>query len=204
MEMIYYRVGKACVVLCGALLAVMQCGCGTVRETLPGRSATEQLLISTAADRAVAGLPSQVFQGKAVFLDTTNLECADKAYVIQRMRAGLRQNGARLVDAKDQAELILEAGSGALSLDKRDSLFGVPSLPLPIPYAGETLRLPEMPLWKIVTYRGKAKFLFSAVDPASGQQAVELPVCFGNSRESYWWVFIVGPIRSSDLPTETN
>jgi hypothetical protein len=192
------------VVLCGSLLGLFLVGCGTVRETLPARSATEQLLLSTAADRAVAELPEQIFQGKAVFLDTTFLECTDKAYVIQCMRAALRRNGARIVDAKDQAELILEAGSGALSLDKRDSLFGLPSLPFPLPFAGETLRLPEMPLWKIVTYRGKAKFLFSAVDPGSGRQVADLPVCHGGSRESYWWVLIIGPIRSSDLPAVTD
>ncbi len=160
----------------------------------------EQLLVSTAADRAVAGLPPTLFQGKAVFLDTTNLDCTDKAYVIQRMRVGLRQQGSRLVDAKDQAELILEAGSGALSLNKREMLLGLPALPLPIPYAGETLRLPELPLWKIITYRGRAKFLFSPVDGKTGQPLADIPPCFGDSRESYWWCLIVGPIKSSDLP----
>lgn len=195
------RIRRGVAVLAGASLGLFLAGCGTVRETLPARSATEQLLISTAADRAVAELPEDIFQGKAVFLDASLLECADKPYVVQRMRTALRQNGARLVDGKDQAELILEAGSGALSIDKRDSLFGLPPLPLPIPFAGETLRLPEVPLWKMITYRGRAKFVFSLVDPATGQQAAELPTSYGNSKETYWWVLVVGPIRSSDLPS---
>ena len=185
-------------VLGGATLILLMAGCGSVRETLPGRSAMEQMLISTAADRAVGELPTQIFQGKAVFLDTTNLDCTDKAYVIQRMRAALRQCGANLTDAKDQADLFLEAGSGTLSLNKRDMMFGIPSLPLP--FAGETLKLPELPLWKLITYDGRAKFLFSLVDAKTGQMAADIPLCYGSARETYWWCLIVGPVKNSDLP----
>lgn len=195
-----HRIRLTSRVLGGAALILLMAGCGSVRETLPGRSAMEQMLISTAADRAVGQLPTQVFQGKAVFLDTTNLDCLDKPYVVQRMRTALRQQGARLTDAKNEADLVLEAGSGTLSLNKRDMMFGIPSLPLP--FAGETLKLPELPLWKLITYRGRAKFLFSLVDAKTGQMTTDIPLCYGNAHETYWWCLVVGPIKNSDLPAD--
>jgi hypothetical protein len=183
-----------------ALAAFLLSGCGSVRETLPARSALEQLLISTAADRAVATLALQPFLGKSVYIDAANLECQDKAYVLQRLRSALRSAGARVVDHSEEAEIVLEAAAGVLSIDRRDMLFGLPALPFPFQVGGQTLRLPEVPLWKLVTYGGRAKLLFSAVDTATGKEAVQLGHCHGKARDTYWWLFVVGPMRSTDLP----
>jgi len=76
-----------------AVLAAALAGCGTVRETLPPRSAMEQLLISTAADRAVEELPTDWLVGKAGHLDISNLDCYDKPYVVQRLREAVLDAG---------------------------------------------------------------------------------------------------------------
>ena len=175
-------------------------GCGTMRETLPARSAMEQLLVSTAADRAIEKMPADGIEGKRVFVDASNLECYDKPYVVQRIRQTVLDNDGRLAENRQDAQVVLEVASGGLSINRRDYLLGLPSIPLPIPFAGETLKLPELPIFKVIFYRGKAKLLFNAIDPTTNSQLYELPVCYGKSLDSFWWILLFGPFERSDLP----
>ncbi len=177
-------------------------GCGTIRETLPDRAAKEQLVISSAADRAVDEMPESPLDGRQIYLDTTNLEGTDTAYVVQTVRDYLLANGAALAESEEQADVVLELASGALSLDRRNYLLGLPALPLPIPMAGETLQLPEIPVLKALFYVGKVKLQMSAMDTETRVQAFEVPMCRGKSLDSYWWVLFFGPIRYSDIPME--
>lgn len=183
--------------------ALLLAGCGTVRETLPARSALEQLVISTAADRAVARVPDWKLSGDKVFLDTTNLDCYDKPYVVQRIRELLLGSRCTLVDTRQEAQIVLQPASGGLSMNKRDYLLGIPSIPIPVPFADGVLETPEVPIFKAVHYLGRAKLLFSALDAETNSQAVEIPVCYGKSRDSYYWVLIFGPIPDGDLPKGT-
>lgn len=185
-----------------AAAALLLTGCGSVRETLPTRSALEQLLVSTAADRAAAELPLEPFADRTVYIDATNLECQDKPYVIQSLRTALRGGGVRIVDSKEKAELVLEAASGAMSINRRDMLFGIPAVPLPLAVGGQIIKLPELPLWKVITYRGRAKLLLSAVDVETGAAVADVGLCYGQARDTYWWLLILGPMRHTDLPME--
>ena len=177
-------------------------GCGTIRETLPDRAAKEQLVISSAADRAVDEMPEGPLGGVKIYVDTTNLEGTDKVYVVQTVRDYVLANDAALAGNAEEADVVLELASGALSLDKRNYLLGLPAIPLPIPMAGETLQLPEIPLMKALFYRGKVKLQVSAIDTQSRAEAFEVPICRGKSLDSYWWVFFFGPFRYSDIPME--
>ena len=190
--------GSVGIVCAAALLS----GCGTVRETLPARSAMEQLVLSTAADRAIEMMPTDQLNGKRVFLDTSNLESYDKPYVVQRIEKAVLDHGGLLAGSREDADIALEVASGGVSMNRRDYLLGIPSIPLPIPFAGEPLALPELPLFKVTFYRGKAKLLFTAVDPATGGQLFEIPMCYGKSLDSYWWVLLFGPFQHTDLPKE--
>jgi hypothetical protein len=181
-------------------LALATVGCGTLRETLTARSALEQLLISTAADRAIDSVSLPPLQDHTVFIETANLECYDKAYVNQRVRQAVLQAGGRLVSGRDKADLILEVACGGLAVDRGDSLLGLPELNLPIPLAG-SLETPELALFKKVHYNGRAKFIFNLVDAQTCQQIATLPVAYGKTREAYIWLFLLGPFRHSDLPT---
>ena len=181
----------------GAVL--LASGCGTVRETLPARSAMEELLISAAADDAVAKMDPELFAGKTVALDTANLKCSDKEYVVQRLRAQLLNAGARLVPASDDADIVLEAASGAMSMNKREYLFGVPALPFPVPFGSDTLKIPEIPLWKRISYRGRAKLLLVPVDPETGEKDGRPGALYGKSHETYSWFLLVGPLRLTSV-----
>lgn len=190
---------------CAALLCLLAAfaGCGVPRETLPARSAIEQLLISTAADRAIARLPGEPLAGKTVFVDGSNLECLDKPYVTQRIRQAVLESGASLAASREDAEVVLEAASGMLSVNKRDYLFGLPSLSVPVPFAGGAFTLPEVALFKVVSYRGRAKLTFNAVDTATNTLHHTMPVCYGKSLTAYWKLLVLfGPYEWTDLPED--
>ena len=187
--------------LWATLLLLTVAGCGTARETFPPRTAQEQALISTAADRAIIQLPSQGWTGKRVFLDVSNLECYDKPYVVARLRQHILSGFGTLAADKAGADMVLEVASGALSIDSRRFLLGIPSFGIPVPPMG-TLNTPELALYKIISYRGRAKLIFSLSDARTQRQVVEIPVCFGEVRDAYWWAILLGPFRCGNLPEE--
>lgn len=153
--------------LAAVLASIVLSGCTTVRSTDPQRTATEQLLISTAADHAAAQLSLNIPRNNLVFLDATNFEGYDSKYAIGSIRDHILQQGLRLTDDKGKADTIVEIRAGALSVDDRSFLIGVPQLNLPIPLAGQ-LSVPEIALYKRETQQGIAKFAATAFDAKQG------------------------------------
>jgi len=194
--------GRVGVSLLGMLgLAIALSGCGTARETVPPRTAQEQMLISTAADFAIRQMPCAEFPGKKVFLDVTNLECYDKPYVVARLRQRISNNFGKLVADRAAADFVLEVGSGALSIDDRRFLLGIPSLTVPMPGMG-SFATPELAFYKIIAYRAKAKMIFSLLDAKTNTRVADMPVCYSDVRDSRWWLLMLGPFGDTDLPEE--
>src|SRR5829696_1805292 len=141
-------------------------GCLQTRLSEPPRTAVEQLLLSTAADRSLQRIDWEMFQEKKVFVDTNYFESYDKAYVLGTVRDLLSQHGALLATNANDAEIIIEPRSGALSTDSSSSLVGMPSMPIPIPFAG-TFRSPELYFWKTEKVFSTAKIALFAYDQKS-------------------------------------
>jgi len=183
------------IVLCLSLVLAL-CGCGTKKMTMPGRAASEQLLISAAADRAIDG--SNVFsvRGKKVFFDPSAIDTTDKAYVTAQWRAALARQGA-LLQAKEKAELAIAPRAGALSIDETIWLFGLPSMTLPIPMAGN-IELPELALFKVVTHTAVAKFAALATDLKDGSCVFETGQHFARARERSYWFLLFGAFTFSN------
>jgi len=123
-------------ILPGAMVAVAALlaggGCTQTILTAPQRSATEQLLLSTAAERAVASINFSLFSGKKVFLDVSNFDSYDSKYAIGSIRDALSRSGALLVRNETNSDIIVEARSGALSIDASGLLIGMPSAAMPV------------------------------------------------------------------------
>lgn len=69
-----------------ALIAIHLAGCSSTRETTPERTATEQILLSRAVDRAVARLEVRLPPGTAVLIDASRFEAYDRGYAISAIR----------------------------------------------------------------------------------------------------------------------
>jgi hypothetical protein len=119
-------------------------GCATQETTSPPRSATEQLLLSSAADQALANANLNVFSGQNVYLDFTYFDGYDSKYVEGAIRDAFSRAGALLALDSKGADVIVEARSGAYSIDTNSAFFGIPSIPLPIPGTAEEPVTPQV------------------------------------------------------------
>ena len=167
-------------------------GCSQTRLTHPKRSAVEQLLISTAADRAWDAAHAEVFAGKKVYVDSAYFESEDKLYALGALRDALSSNGALLMAKAEDAEIIVEPRSGALSIDSNDSLLGIPKLPVPIPFTG-VVESPELALMKAERQFSTAKFAFVAFENQSRAHFASSGPLVGKANIKYYR--ILGLIR---------
>jgi hypothetical protein len=177
-----------------ALLVALLSGCTTARETEPQRTATEQLLISTAADRAAAAMALEVGPDRKCFLDATNFEGIDGKYAVAAIRSSLLKKGTRFVSDQKQADTIIEIRSGALSIDKHETLVGIPSVDIPIPLAGN-FGTPEVALYKSEEREGIAKFAATAYDAKDGRFLGESTPPLGRSKIRRQVVLVVSWIE---------
>ncbi len=136
-----------------ALLAGLASGCvNKQRMTQPARSVGEQLLLSTAIDRALSELDMEAIgrlKGFKVYLSTTYLKALDQEYLIGSLRDLLFSSGVLVVDDPEQAQMIVEVRSGANSLDSATVTAGIAEdQALPNPVTGAPVALPELALFK--------------------------------------------------------
>jgi hypothetical protein len=187
---------------CLLLICLSIVGCTTVRQTEPDQTAREQLRLSRAADLASAKIHPNLPKGNAIYIDTSYFPDNDDYrthYAIARIRAQLLEDGYRLVDSADDADTIAEISSGALSIDHEDTLFGLPSTPIPIPLTG-TVHTPEIALYKKRRYTGIAKFNIAFYNAKSGSlQGVKGPI-YGFSHDDNAAILGIGWKHQNLLP----
>lgn len=159
------RIIPALTLLCTALL----CACTTSRSTAPLRTASEQLLISAAADRAASQLSLGIPKGTRIFVDSQFFQGYDQGYAVAAIRTQMLKNGMMLVDDRARAEAIVQVSSGALSTDQKSLLIGIPQLTVPYYPAGNSVTVPEIALFKQAEEKGVAKFVATGYDAKSGK-----------------------------------
>lgn len=184
------------------VLTLVLGACSTQKESAPARTATEQLLISTAADRATDGLDLTLAPGTKVFVNSENLEGTDSKYAVAAIRDHLLRQGAALVAERGQAEAVVEVRAGALSIDESETLFGIPSYDVPIPLASGLLKLPEVALYKRKVRKGVAKIAATSYGTGDGRliDAADPEIGYSYTNESRVLIFFSW--HATDLPKE--
>lgn len=186
------------------ILALSVCaGCTTTRQTDPQRSATEQLLISTAADHAADEIKLDISSGSKVFVDATNFEGTDSKYAIAAIRDRILQLGGRLVADRGQADVVVEIRAGALSVDQSQTLVGIPQFDIPIPLAGP-LGFPEIALFKKSERRGVAKFAATSYGAKAGEGQDSSGPRYGFSHDTHWVLLFFFSWSTEDLLPEAD
>ncbi|HTV41475.1 MAG TPA: DUF6655 family protein [Candidatus Sulfotelmatobacter sp.] len=137
-------------------------GCTTEEETSPPRSATEQLLLSSAADQALAKANLNMFAGQSVYFDFTYFAGYDPQYVEGTIRDAFSRAGALIAPDNKSADIIVEARAGAYSIDTNSEFFGIPSIALPIPGTAEMPVTPTLPFFQEQAEVSYAKFALLA------------------------------------------
>lgn len=170
-----------------ALLA----GCVSQEETGPPRSATEQLLLSSAADQALAGANLNMFAGRSVFFDFTYFFSYDSQYVEGSIRDAFSRAGALIATDNKSADIIVEARSGAYSVDTNSEFFGIPSIPLPIPGTAEMPVTPSLPFFQEQAEIGYAKFALLAYENKTRAHIYSSGSLDGQTYNKYKAVLIV-------------
>lgn len=167
------RASKEKLLTTAALVGVFALGgCKTTQESDPAQTATEQMLLASAADAAIAKINPNVPEHNAIYVDNSNfIEDADyrTQYSLNRIRSRLLALNYRLVDARDKADTVAEVSSGVQSVDKSDNMFaGIPSLPIPFTASGTDT--PEVPLFKRQNQVGVASFNIAFYDAETGER----------------------------------
>ncbi len=183
-------------------LCVAALGCGTTKWSDTPRTATEQLLISTAVDRAIDNMNFKPLAGKDVYFDATYLEgIVDKNYVVSSLRQHMLAQGVTLVPDKESATYVVEARAGAVGTNHHDVLLGIPALSVPgasmIP--GAPTAIPEIPFAKTTDQKGIAKIAAFAYNQDTGQpiwQSGVFPVV-SNAKDT--WILGTGPFQRGSI-----
>lgn len=189
------------------LLLLLAClgGCvGGIRETTSPRSATEMLLVSTAAYRAVMEYDATPLEGRRVYLDLSNFESIDKGYVQSALRDLLSGAGALLMEQAEPsggepgADVIVEVRNGALGIYDGEFTLGLPSLPVTVPGLTTALVSPPLYIFRRDTAQGWAKFQIWALDRRTRRYISRSHELWGSSYYNQWYWFGIGPFDGSN------
>jgi len=178
------------------LALLLLSGCASTRATSPTRSAQEMLLITTAADRAADALAQQVPANLTAWIDPSGFAAEDQAYGLASIKDALLRHGVRLVSDQAKADAIILPRAGTLSTDEKNTLIGIPSLPVPL---APGVLIPPLSLYSENTAKGAAKFAASIYDPRTGKLIVSTDPAYGFSREDDGVVLFFFSWRRNDM-----
>jgi hypothetical protein len=184
-------------------LAVVAClglgACTTERASVPLRTATEQLLISTAADRAASEMSLAIPRNTKVFIDRQYFQGYDDGYALNAIRTQFLRQGLAVVDDRKQAEAVVTVASGALSTDEKALLIGIPALQVPFFPIGTSVSVPEIALFKTAQDRGLAKFVATGYDAKSGKLIATSDPQYGISHQTNHTILLFFSWQTGDL-----
>ena len=181
-------------------------GCGTTRASNTRRTATEQLLISDAVDRAVDQMDLGPLAGKTIYFDAQYIRgTTDEGYIISSFRQKLLASGCILKDRLTDADYVVELRSGAVGTNSDGVVFGVPSVNVPPALAAVggvsagVPAIPEIPLIKRTDQKAVIKFGAYAYNRADGKAYWQSGVQPIASTARDIWFFGAGPFQSGTI-----
>ena len=198
--------------LCPLLLAcaaALVASCATIRVTDPPRSATEQFLESEATRRAVDQLSAEALRDRKTYVDTQYLISAayptpENLFFVAELRNRLLVAGVRLVEKREQAQVVLEVRSGGIGIDRYEYLLGIPSVYLSKDISGTgtqtPLATPELSIIKNTKQKGYASAAFVAYWADTGELVASSGPFVGRTLREDWWFLGFGPRTVGNIP----
>jgi len=137
-------------------------------------------MITTAADRAADALAAQVPQNLTAWIDPSGFSAEDQAYGLAAIKDALLRHGVRLMNERGEADAVILPRAGTLSTFEKNTLLGIPALPMPLAPGVST---PPLSFYSDNEAKGAAKFAASIFDPKTGGLIVSTDPAYGFSRE---------------------
>lgn len=188
----------AAVLATGAL--TLAWGCGSTKLTGTARTGTEQLLLTSAWDKALQRVDFRPLTGVPVFLDTANVTAVDQGWIVSSLRQALLAQGVLLRPKAEQAQWIVEARVGAYGTDEYNFLIGVPEVAVPQTLTGVPAgAIPEIPIMKKTDQKAFAKLALFAYDRASGQIVWDSGTMMATANAKDVYIGGLGPIQSGTI-----
>lgn len=186
--------------------AVLAGGCTTVTVTEPPETATEQLLITTAIDNAVANMNVAIPAGTRIFVDTSYFDGVGRdqkvlfpKYAMAAIREKLLRSGGLLAENRQTADMIVEARTGGQSVDHNSLFVGLPALSIPLPPSFYPVATPELALFKRDRETGVAKLAIVAYRQGTGAYVASSGPSFGSSNHTETTILLVFDRITSDI-----
>ena len=184
------------------VICVFLAGCGTTKWTDTRRTATEQLLISDAMDRAVSRLDFRALAGKRAYLNSDAAkEAVDHPYLTSSIRQHMLASGCWLADDPKDADYIVELRAGAVGTDRHNVLYGMPSMTIPavVPVVGAPMTIPEIPLAKKTDQQAVVKIAVFAYNRQTGRPLWQSGVVPAESQAKDLWFLGAGPFQRGTI-----
>ena len=89
-------------------MTILAGGCATIKESDTTRTGIEQLLISSAADRALDKMDFAPVRGAKIYVEPKHLDCVDKEYILVALHHRLLAQQCTLVDKPEDADVQME------------------------------------------------------------------------------------------------
>jgi hypothetical protein len=137
-------------------------------------------------------------ENRKIFIEEKYLEAVDKGYVVGKMRQRLLNQGAMLVDKKEDSEITIELFSGGVGTDNTSSFVGMPGLTVP----GLPVELPEIRVYERASQFGTAKIGVIAYATKSGQLIYDAGTSLARADESRWSLLGIGPFQGGSVRDE--
>ena len=174
-------------------------GCATIKESDTARTGIEQLLISSAVDRALDKVDFKPVRGAKVFVEPKHLDCVDKEYVLVALHHRLLAQNCTLTEKPEDADVQLEISSGGVGTDRQDLFIGIPEIPLAPP---STIAIPKLSLFNRSKAIGTAKLLVVAFDSKSRQPVINTGYVLARADFKNTTVLAAGGVQSGSVETE--
>ena len=186
--------------LVSAAAALICTACSTPSTTNTARDSVQEMLLSSVIERGVSSVDFESYAGKKVAMDYSNLAPqVDKEFLQAYIELHLARFGITVVKDAADADYTIKATSSVLATDMDKFLLGIPSLPIPIPWANLSIVIPEIPIIMRLKRSAWGRFFFNIVDAKTN---APVQVVDGAKSEAYHnnWVVLFIPFKTHRLP----
>ena len=194
---------RLCIIL-GLSVFLLLPGCTTRLESIPPRTAKEQIMLSYAVRDAMSEWNFGDWSDQRVYLDVTNLESIDRGFIVGEVRDWIGRQEAILVNDPEEAEVRLELRSAGVGLESEERLIGIPSFALPLPGAAP-VQTPELVVYKDRRRKGVAALAVTGFDTETDRRLFGPPPRIGQTFQANAQVLFIPVYRARhNIPAEVD